>query len=141
MAGALLAALAAACNAPAPPPRPPDPERVIAAALALEPDQAAGRGVFRAWCIFCHGDQAAGEPPTDFDLGAENPRRFRGYELGHREHVEAIVNGFVSHDSGRRNMPAFALRLTPREIADVAAYERTVMALSPAYRDPPSEQP
>lgn len=133
-----LSALAA-CAEPVPPPEPPDPERLIAAAMALEGDAEAGRKVFRGWCIFCHGDQAAGDPPTDFDLGRENPRRFRGYDLGRRDHVTAVVKGFVSKDSGRQNMPAFALRLSPREIADVAAYEQGVMALAPTYNEAPPE--
>lgn len=102
--------------------------------MAQTPDPHAGRVVFRTWCIFCHGDQQAGEPPTDFDLGKENPRRFRGYEaLTFKEHVSAIVTGYVSEQSGDRNMPSFALRLTPKEIADVAAYERRVMAMSGPY--------
>jgi mono/diheme cytochrome c family protein len=105
--------------------------------MALAPDPAAGRIVFRSWCIFCHGDQQSGEPPTDFDLGDENPRRFRGYEDLDREgHVKAVVKGYVSEGSGRQNMPSFLLRLTPREIADVVGYERGIMALTDPYREP-----
>jgi mono/diheme cytochrome c family protein len=136
---ALAALLAAAgCSEPPPaPPPPPDPDRVVAQVLALEGDPKAGRIVFRSWCIFCHGDQQAGEPPTDFDLGDENPRRFRGYdELTRAEHVEVVVKGYVSKRSHHRNMPSFLLRVTPRDIADVVRYERGIMALTAPYDDP-----
>jgi len=93
--------------------------------------------VFQESCIHCHGDQASGEPPTDFDLGDGNPRRFRGYtELTHREHIEVVVLGYVSKASLRQNMPAFALRLTPQQIADVAAYEQQIMAQNTPYEAP-----
>jgi len=139
--GALALCLALWCGACSGPPEAPsapqEPLKVIAAALALQPDPDRGREVFRESCIHCHGDQASGEPPTDFDLGDDNPRRFRGYaELSHREHIEAVVNGYVSKASGNQNMPAFAMRLTPQQIADVAAYEQRIMAQSGPYVEP-----
>lgn len=129
-------ALSGCESPPAVPKAPPDPERIIAKALTLTPDAEMGRRAFRGWCIFCHGDQYAGEPPTDFDLGEGNPRRFRGYhELSFEEHVAVIVKGYVSPSSGNQNMPAFAMRISPQEIADIAAYERTIMELSGPYRE------
>ncbi|MDH4228834.1 MAG: cytochrome c [Nitrospirota bacterium] len=128
-----VALLQVACSAPPQGPPPYDPQAVTMQVLALGPDPGEGRKVFRSWCIFCHGDQQSGEPPTDFGFGKENPRRFRGYRnLSPEEHVTAIVEGFVSAESGYRNMPPFGQRLSPREIADVAAYERQLMALEPA---------
>ncbi len=135
--GLCAALFVAACSEPAAPPSLPDPERVVERVMLLTPDPERGHGVFKGWCIPCHGDQAQGEPPTDFDLGDENPRRFRGYDkLTHREHVEVIVNGFVSKQSGNQNMPSFLLRLTPRQIADVSAYEQQVMSLPEDYHEP-----
>ncbi|MDH5527336.1 MAG: cytochrome c [Nitrospirota bacterium] len=129
----VLAALSAACT----PTQPPaaenyDPRAVVARVLALTPDPEAGRAVFRSWCIFCHGDQQAGEPPTDFGFGDENPRRFRGYAgLTPETHVTAIVEGFVSASTGHRNMPPFGQRLSAQDIANVAGYERWVTELAP----------
>jgi mono/diheme cytochrome c family protein len=134
LAGAALLA-AAGCTAP-PPPRqpPPDPDRTIAEAVALTGDPAAGRIVFRSWCIFCHGDQQGGEPPTDFGLGDENPRRFRGFhDLTRDEHIAVVVKGYVSKQSHHRNMPSFLLRISARDIADVVSYERGIMALTDPY--------
>jgi mono/diheme cytochrome c family protein len=138
---ALLAAawlVAAGCAEPPPPPKPlPDPEQTIAKVLALTGDPVAGRIVFRSWCIFCHGDQQAGEPPTDFDLGDENPRRFRGYhDLTRAEHVAVVVKGYVSKQSHHQNMPSFLLRIPPRDIADVVSYERGIMDITAPYRVP-----
>ena len=130
----------AGCDAPREAAEPLRAEEVVARSVALTPNPERGRRVFRAWCIFCHGDQATGEPPTDFDLGDENPRRFRSYDLSFQEHVEVIVSGFISRESGRQNMPAFALRLTPQDIADVAAYEQKIMALSPEYQENPERR-
>ena len=131
-----LAAVACQPDRP-PPPALPDVEQVLAQVLAITPDPERGRVVFKGWCMFCHGDQASGEPPTDFDLGDENPRRFRGFdELSHEAHVKVILSGFVSKQSQRQNMPAFLLRLTPRQVADVAAYEQQVMRMAPEYVEP-----
>lgn len=128
----LLIPLAAACSRPEAPPEAYDPQAVVAEVLAVSPDPEAGRAVFRSWCIFCHGDQQAGEPPTDFGFGDENPRRFRGYQnLIPESHVTAIVEGYVSASSGDRNMPPFGQRLAPQDIANVAAYERWVTELEP----------
>jgi mono/diheme cytochrome c family protein len=136
--GAALAGLAG-CPDPPPPPKPlPDPDATIARVLSLNGDAVNGRVVFRSWCIFCHGDQQAGEPPTDFDLGDENPRKFRGYsdKLSREDHVTAVVRGYVSKESRHRNMPSFLLRIQPQDIADVAAYERSVMVLPGPYVEP-----
>jgi mono/diheme cytochrome c family protein len=136
--GAALAGLTGCPDPPPPPKPPPDADATIARILTLKGDRAHGRIVFRSWCIFCHGDQQAGEPPTDFDLGDENPRKFRGYgdKLSHADHVTAVVKGYVSKHSHHRNMPSFLLRIAPQDIADVAAYERSVMALPGPYVEP-----
>jgi len=137
-AGLVLAGLSGCPDAPPPIRPPPDPDATIARVLSLTGDATNGRIVFRSWCIFCHGDQQAGEPPTDFDLGDENPRKFRGYadKLDREGHVTAVVKGYVSKESGRRNMPSFLLRIPPQDIADVAAYERSVMVLPGPYVEP-----
>lgn len=137
----VAAGLLALCGCPDPPPppqTPPDPDATIALVLSLTPDPKNGHIVFKSWCIFCHGDQEHGEPPTDFGLGDENPRKFRGYadQLDLTGHVTAVVKGYVSKASGRRNMPSFLLRMPPQDIADVAAYERGVMALRGPYLEP-----
>jgi mono/diheme cytochrome c family protein len=127
------------CPDPPPPPKPPpDPDATIARVLSLTPDPKNGRIVFKSWCIFCHGDQEAGEPPTDFGLGDENPRKFRGLsdKLDLTGHVTAVIKGYVSQESGHQNMPSFLLRIPPQDIADVAAYERGVMALRGPYQEP-----
>jgi mono/diheme cytochrome c family protein len=130
-------ALLACAGPPPPPPRPPDPDATIAKVLALTGHPTDGRVVFRSWCIFCHGDQQAGEPPTDFDLGDENPRRFRGYhDLTRDEHVAVLVKGYVSKQSRHQNMPSFLLRIGPQDIADVVSYERTIMDLTGPYQEP-----
>lgn len=129
-----MGVMLAACSPEPSEPSLPDPEQVVAGVLALTGDPARGQAVFQGQCIFCHGDQAAGEPPTDFGLGKENPRRFRSYdELSVEDHIRVIVEGYVSKASGRQNMPAFLLRLSPEEIADVAAFERRIMAMEGDY--------
>ena len=135
---ALLLVVVACTEPQAPPPNPEETAaQVIEQVLALAPNPEHGRAVFEEACIHCHGDQASGAPPTDFDLGDENPRRFRGYqELSYAAHVEVVVRGFVSKQSGRQNMPAFVLRLRPQQIADVAAYEQQIMAQSAPYQTP-----
>ncbi len=133
----LLGLAIGGCRSEAPPPAPPNVAQVMKKVLAMTPDPERGRVVFKGWCMFCHGDQASGEPPTDFDLGDENPRRFRGFDgLTFEDHVKVILTGFVSKQSGRQNMPAFLLRLTPQQIADVAAYEQGIMKLAPHYTEP-----
>ncbi len=130
----LVATLLAGCSRDHPVSAPPDPQQVVIQALAHPGDKGAGELIFKSRCIHCHGDQSAGEPPTDFDLGEGNPRRFRGYqELSREDHVNAVVNGFVNEDTGHQNMPAFALRLTPQQVADVVAYERSIMAKTGPY--------
>jgi mono/diheme cytochrome c family protein len=133
-----LLALFGCPDAPPPPPPPPDPEATIARVLSLTPDPKNGHVVFKSWCIFCHGDQEAGEPPTDFGFGDENPRKFRGFsdKLDRTEHVTAVVKGYVSKHSGHQNMPTFLLRIPPQDIADVVAYERGIMAQQGPYIEP-----
>ena len=75
-----------------------------------------GRQLFSANCASCHGVAGQGGLGPSFTNG----RLLRDFPNAE----EQIM--FVSN--GRGLMPAFATALTPRQIAEVVAYERQVLA-------------
>jgi cytochrome c553 len=76
----------------------------------------AGRQLFSANCASCHGVAGQGGLGPSFTNG----RLLRDFPNA----ADQIT--FVSN--GRGLMPAFATALTPRQIADVVAYERQVLS-------------
>lgn len=102
-------------NAGAPPTAPPPPGGAPAAAAA--PNAVAGKAIFQAKCIACHGANGKG-------IGAGKPD-FTDAAWQAKESDEELLHVIAN---GHKMMPPFKDKLTEQERKDVLAYVRTFAA-------------
>ena len=99
-----------------------------AAAHPLLGDPAKGQEVFTTFCVVCHGETGQGDGPTAASLDPK-PRNFTDPEIMHSledSHLlEVIANGGASVGKSPL-MPAWKGPLNKTQIADVAAFVRTL---------------
>jgi mono/diheme cytochrome c family protein len=76
-----------------------------------------GESLYAAYCVQCHGADAAN------DRGGANPqmRLRRAVALSDKQWREIVLQG-------RNAMPAFAARLQPQQVDEIARYVRTLSA-------------
>jgi mono/diheme cytochrome c family protein len=102
--------------------------------LAVTADTAdAGKAVFSAYCIKCHGTAGDASTPAGRRLKAADLRSETVQRKSNDELFKGIAYGF-----GHKQYPhAFAARgLTDKQIADVLAYIRTFTKASPNGKRP-----
>ena len=79
--------------------------------------QSAGETLFKTKCAACHGPDGKGEVPMGKKLGARNLSSPEVQGQSDAQLVDVMTKG-------KNKMPAYAGKLTPEQMADLAAYIR-----------------
>lgn len=109
-----------------------DPPRVI----PLNYQQAQGKRVFYAQCVWCHADATPAGPSNRSNLKPVPALMNDGGELNGEsdDYLENMITLGGSAVSKSAMMPPYGQTLTREEIRDVIAYTRAIA--QPAYRAP-----
>jgi mono/diheme cytochrome c family protein len=94
--------------------------------------RAAGRDIYQAACVVCHGTKGDGKGPLAATLPGPAPRDFtdeRFVIAGREEEVARVIGlGAEKAFHGSTYMPEWSKRLSEQQIRDVVAYLRVLSA-------------
>jgi mono/diheme cytochrome c family protein len=109
-----------------------DSQRVI----PLNYQQAQGKRIFYAQCVWCHADATPAGPSNRSNLKPVPALMNDGSELNGEsdDYLENIITLGGSAVSKSAMMPPYGQMLTPEEIRDVIAFTRAIA--QPAYQPP-----
>jgi mono/diheme cytochrome c family protein len=114
-----------------------DPQRVI----PLSYDQAQGKRIFYAQCVWCHADSTPAGPSNRSNLNPMPSLMNDGTVLNGKsdEYLQNIITLGGSAMSKSAMMPPYGLVLTPQEIQQLVAYTRAIA--QPTYQSPARPEP
>jgi mono/diheme cytochrome c family protein len=114
-----------------------DPQRVI----PLSYDEAQGKRIVYAQCVWCHADATPAGPSNRSNLNPVPVLMNDGTALNHEsgEYLENIITLGGSAVSKSAMMPPYRQMLTQQEIQQVVAYTRAIA--QPPYQGPARPAP